>query len=77
MEREVVTIVSAFIDIIADERFDKWKQFLLDLAVSGRYQNHYLQLLAQSYSAIPKNLRGQGFKKEIFICLVRKTKCGL
>ena len=42
MEREVVTIVSAFIDIIADERFDKWKQFLLDLAVSGRYQNHYL-----------------------------------
>ena len=42
MEREVVTIVSAFIDVIADERLDKWKQFLLDLAVSGRDQNHYL-----------------------------------
>ena len=46
-------------DIIADERLDKSRQFLLELAISGRQCDHYLWLLTQSYSAIPKNLRRQ------------------
>ena len=46
-------------DIIADENFDKRRQSLLELAISGRHKNHYLWLLTQSYIAIPKNLRRQ------------------
>ena len=50
-------------DIIADESFDKRRQSLLELAISGRH--HYLFLLTQSYSAIPKNVRRQA--KTIFV----------
>ena len=46
-------------DIIADENLDKRRQSLLELAISGRHRDHYLWLLTQSYSAIPKNLRRQ------------------
>ena len=46
-------------NIIADEGLDKRRQSLLELAISGRHRDHYLWLLTQSYSAIPKNLRGQ------------------
>ena len=52
-------------DIIADEGLDKRRQFLLELAISGRHRGHYLWLLTQSYSAIPKNLRRQA--KTIFV----------
>ena len=41
------------------------KQSLLELAISGRHRGHYLWLLAQSYSAIPKSLRRQA--KAIFV----------
>ena len=51
-------------DIIADENLDKRRQFLLELAISGRHKNHYLWLLIQSYTAIPKTLRRQA--KAIF-----------
>ena len=46
-------------DIIADEGLDKRGQSLLELAISGKHRDHYLWLLTQSYSAIPKNLRRQ------------------
>ena len=52
-------------DIIADEGLDKRRQSLLELAISGRHHDHYLWLLTQSYSAIPKNLQGQA--KAIFV----------
>ena len=52
-------------DIIADEGLDKRRQPLLELAISGRYRSHYLWLLTQSYSGIPKNLRRQ--TKAIFV----------
>ena len=32
---------------------------LLELAISGRHRAHSLWLLAQSYTAIPKNIRRQ------------------
>ena len=41
------------------------KQSLLELAISGRQRYHYLRLLTQSYSAIPKKLRRQS--KAIFV----------
>ena len=52
-------------DIIADEGLDRRRQSLLELAISGRHRDHYLWLLTQSYSAIPKNLRRQA--KAIFV----------
>lgn len=52
-------------DMIADEKLDKKRQPLLDLAISGRHKNHSLWLLTQSYTAIPKNLRRQ--KKQLFL----------
>ena len=52
-------------DIIADEDLDKKGLSLLELAISGRHRNHYLWLLAQYYSAIPKHLRRQA--KTIFV----------
>ena len=51
--------------MIADETFDKKRQPLLELAISGRHKKHSLWLLTQSYTAIPKNLRRQ--KKQLFI----------
>ena len=50
--------------IIADEGLDK-RQALLESAISGRDRGHYLWLLIQFYSAIPKNLRRQ--PKTIFV----------
>ena len=44
-------------DTIADENLDKRRQSLLELAILGRHKNHYLWVLTQSYTAIPKNLR--------------------
>ena len=41
------------------------RQSLLELAISGRHRKHYLWLLTQSYSAIPKNVRRQA--KAIFV----------
>ena len=52
-------------NFIADEGLDKKRQSLLELAISGRHRDHYLWLLTQSYSAIPKNLRRQA--KAIFV----------
>ena len=46
-------------DIIADETLDKRLQPLLELAISGRHRGHSLWLLAQSYTAIPSNIRRQ------------------
>ena len=46
-------------DIIADEKLDKRRQPLLELAISGRHKEHSLWLLTQSYTAIPANLRRQ------------------
>ena len=51
--------------IIADESLDKTMQSLLELAISDSHRDHYLWLLTQSYSAIPKNLRRQ--VKAIFV----------
>ena len=52
-------------DIITDESLDKRRQSLLELAISGRYREHYLWLSTQSYPGIPKNLRRQA--KSIFV----------
>ena len=46
-------------DIIANESLYKRRQPLLELSISGRHWGHYLWLLTQSYTAIPKNLRRQ------------------
>ena len=52
-------------DIIANKDLDKRRQFLLELSILGRHGGHYLWLLTQSYSAIPKDLRRQA--KAIFV----------
>ena len=52
-------------DIIANESLDKRRQPLLELSISGRHRGHYLRLLTQSYTAIPKNLKRQA--KAIFV----------
>ena len=52
-------------DIIANESLDKKRQPLLELSISGRHRGHYLWLLTQSYTVIPKNLRKQA--KAIFV----------
>ena len=59
---EVLFIID---DIIANESLDKRRQFLLELAILRRHRSHYLWLLIQSYTAIPKNLRRQA--KVIFV----------
>ena len=51
------TVLFIVDDIIADESLDKRRQPLLDLALSARHNDHYLWLLTQSYTAIPKDLR--------------------
>ena len=48
-----------FDDIIADETLNKHRQPLLELAISGRHRGHSLWLLAESYTAIPNNIRRQ------------------
>ena len=59
---EVIFIID---DIIANESLDKKRQPRLELSVSGRHRGHYLWLLTQPYTAIPKNLRRQA--KAIFV----------
>ena len=59
---EVLFIID---DIIANDSLGKRRQPLLELSISGRHRGHYLWLLTQSYSAIPKNLRRQA--KAIFV----------
>ena len=59
-----------FDDIIADEIIDKRRQLLLELAILGRHRGHYLWLLTQSYSGIPKNLRRQ--VKAIFVWYLKE-----
>ena len=46
-------------DIISNETFDKPRQPLLELAISGHHRQHSLWLLTQSYTAIPNNIRRQ------------------
>ena len=58
-------------DITTDEGLDKRRQSLLELAISGRHRNHYLWLLTQSYSAIPKNLR---LAKAIFVWYTKERE---
>ena len=53
---EVLLIID---EIIANKSLDKRRQPLLELSISGRHRGHYLWLLTQSYSAIPKNLQSQ------------------
>ena len=43
-------------DIISEKGLDKRRQPLLKLDISGRHRIHYLWLLKQFYSGIPKNL---------------------
>ena len=57
---------NTIIDDIADESLDKRRYSQLELAISGRHRDHYLWLLTQSYSVIPKNLRRPA--KSIFVC---------
>ena len=64
---EVIFIID---DIIANESLDKRRQPLLELSISGRHRGHYLWLLTQSYSAIPKNLRRQA--KTIFVWYLKE-----
>ena len=52
-------------DIIVDKSLDKRRQSLLELTISNRHRGHYLWLLTQFYTAIPKNLRRQA--KAIFV----------
>ena len=59
---EVLFIID---DIIANKELDKSRQSLSELSISCRHWGHYLWFLTQSYSAIPKNLRGQ--TKAIFV----------
>ena len=51
---EVLFIID---DLIADECLDEKRQPLLELSITGRHRNHYLWLLAQSYTVILKDLR--------------------
>ena len=66
---EVLFIID---DIITDEGIDKKRQSLLELAISGRHREHYLWLLTQSYSAIPKNLRRQAMA--VFVWYPKEKK---
>ena len=51
--------------ITANESLGKKRQSLLELSISGRHRRHYLWLLTQPYSVIPKDLRRQS--KAIFV----------
>ena len=46
-------------DIIANETLNKCCQPLLELAISGCHRQHSPWLLAQSYTAIPNNIKRQ------------------
>ena len=63
MDRKVFIIISSFRStiyyLLFDESVDKRRQSLSELAISGRRRNHYLCLLVQSYSAIPKTYEGK------------------
>ena len=63
LERSETRIIIG--DIIVDEDLDNRGQSLLEFVISGRHWDHYLRLLTQSFSAIPKNVRRQ--TKAIFV----------
>ena len=65
---EVLFIID---DLIANESLDKRRQPLLELSISGRHRGHYLWLLTQSYSDIPKKFAEAG---QDHICVVSKRK---
>ena len=46
-------------DIITNENLDKRRHPLLELAISGRHQEHWLWMLTQSCTAVPKNIKRQ------------------
>ena len=66
---EVLLIID---EIIANESLDKRRQPLLELPISGRHRGHYLWLLTQPYSAIPKNLKRQ--EKAIFVWCLKERR---
>ena len=57
-------------DIIADEKLDKRRQPLLELAISGRHRGHSLWLLMQAYTGVPLNIRRQA--KMLYACFQKK-----
>ena len=57
-------------DIIADEKLDKRRQPLLELAISGRHRGHSLWLLMQAYIAAPIGIRGQA--KMLYVWFQKK-----
>ena len=57
-------------DIIADEKLDKRRQPLLELAILGRHRGHLLWLLMQSYTGTPINIRRQA--KMLYIWFQKK-----
>ena len=71
IDEDVVTILAGtetlFIisDITFDEKLEKRRQTLLELAISVRHLDHLLWLLTQFFSAIQKDLRRQA--KAIFV----------
>ena len=52
-------------NIITNESLDKRRQPLLELSISSRRWSHYLWLVTQSSTAIPKKLKRQA--KTIFV----------
>ena len=65
-----IIFILLFEYIIPNESLEKKRQPLLELSISGRHRDHYLWLLTQSYSAIPKNLRKQA--KAIFLWYLKE-----
>ena len=51
-------------DIIANESLDKRRQPLLKLSISGKHWGHYLWLLTQSYTAMPKDHFSCGIQRK-------------
>ena len=52
-------------DMISDEKLNKRRTPLLQLAATGRHKKHTLWFLTQDYTAIPKSVRRQ--KKQVFL----------
>ena len=73
MDKEIVTVISALRNTIHrwwyhySENLDKRNQIVLESAISGKYRYHYLCLLKQSYSTMPKNL-GRQAKSVVVWC---------
>ena len=59
-------------DIIADEKLDKRRQPLLELAMLGRHRGHLLWLLMQAYTAVPIGNRRQA--KMLYVWFQKKQR---